>query len=504
MTKSKDQSPSLDEESQNTTFDEEDVKTVQCTEDITSTCPQQQQQDYPAVLESAPFPALGSLEEITQTLSRVKSNQTQKNEKSILGELDQDEQLPFKQTPYHTDGIRNPGWLTVLSCFLVNFFVFGTTFAWGNYQKLYIDEVFVGKTNLLKIAFVGTSASALMLALGMFITPVIQKIGFRGTMCIGTIVAPLALILASFATELWHVYLSQGILFGIGAAFVFSPSVTLPSQWFTAKRALATGIAVSGSGIGGVCLSPMTQRLMVSIGYRNALRVQGAFGFGLLCISTALATSRYRPPPSLNSKNRWYHIYDSSLISRRFLLLLGFSFFVPFGYVAPFFLAPQYVQSIGLDTSTGAAMISVMSAANAVCRITLGYLADRSGRFNTMFCCTFLAGVFTMVIWQFATNYGAFVAYCVLYGLTAGGFVSLLPVITADIVGVENIQRGLGMAYMTTVIGNLLGTPIIGLLFNTFGWTAAIQFAGSMSVISALFMLVLRMIMSRGKIFLKV
>ncbi|KAI8643909.1 major facilitator superfamily domain-containing protein [Parasitella parasitica] len=323
-------------------------------------------------------------------------------------------------------------------------------------------------------------------------------------MLVGTIVSPLALILASFATELWHVYLSQGILFGIGSAFVFSPSVTLPSQWFTAKRALATGIAVSGSGIGGVCLSPMTQRLIVSIGYQNTLRVQGAFGFGLLCVSTALATSRYRPPPSLNSKNRWYHVYDSSLISRRFVLLLGFSFFVPFGYVAPFFLAPQYVQSIGLDASTGAAMISVMSAANAVCRITLGYLADRTGRFNTMFSCTFLAGLFTMLIWQFSTSYSIFVAYCVLYGLTAGGFVSLLPVVTADIVGVENIQRGLGMAYMTTVIGNLLGTPIIGLLFNTFGWTAAIQFAGSMSIISAIFMLVLRMIMSRGKLFVKI
>lgn len=139
MSKPKDQNPSVDEESQNTTFDEEeDVKTVQCTEEVSSASLQQQQQEYPAVLESAPFPALGSLEEITQTLSRVKSNQTQKNEKSILGELDQDEQLPFKQTPYHTDGIKNPGWLTVLSCFLVNFFVFGTTFAWGNYQKLLV------------------------------------------------------------------------------------------------------------------------------------------------------------------------------------------------------------------------------------------------------------------------------------------------------------------------------------------------------------------------------
>jgi MFS family permease len=178
-----------------------------------------------------------------------------------------------------------------------------------------------------------------------------------------------------------------------------------------------------------------------------------------------------------------------------------------------------------LDVSTGATMISVMSAANAICRITLGYLADRTGRFNTMFTCTFLAGkkkksidiekshlliflsttgLFTMLIWQFANTYAAFVAYCVLYGLTAGGFVSLLPVTCADIVGVENIQKGLGMAYMTTVVGNLLGTPLIGLLLGASSWTAAIQFAGSMSLISAIFMLILRMIMSKGKILAKV
>ncbi|KAG2237800.1 hypothetical protein INT48_002101 [Thamnidium elegans] len=483
---------------------EEDQKTLQVKDEDVRT----ENNHYPAVLECAPFPALGSLEEITQTLSRVKSNQAQKNfntnEKSdvyLTEDMNTIEKDVFKQEEYHTDGIRNPGWLTVLSCFLVNFFVFGSCFSWGIYQKF---DIYAGQTDLLRIAFVGTSASALLLALGMFITPVIQKIGFRGTMAIGTIVSPLALILASFATELWHVYLSQGILFGLGSAFVFSPSVTLPSQWFTSKRALATGIAVSGSGIGGVCLSPMIQSLIVSVGFRNTLRIQGAFGFGLLCISTALATSRYRPPPSSNGKNKWYHIYDSSLISRRFVLLLAFSFFVPFGYVAPFFLAPSYCEYIGLDPSTGAVMISVMSAANAICRITLGYLADRSGRFNTMLICTMLAGIFTMVIWQLATTYTIFAVYCVLYGLTAGGFVSLLPVTCADIVGVENIQKGLGMAYMTTVIGNLLGTPIIGLLQGTFGWTAAIQFAGAMAIVSSVFMFILRMSMSKGKLFAKV
>lgn len=231
--------------------------------------------------------------------------------------------------------------------------------------------------------------------MGVFITPVIQKIGFRGAMSIGTIFSPLGLILASFSNELWHIYLSQGILFGLGSAFVFSPSVTLPSQWFTRRRALATGIAVSGSGIGGVCLSPMIQNLIDSIGYRNTLRVQGSFGFVLLCIATSLATSRYRPPPTYSKdgvESKWYHMFDRNLLSGKFVLILLFGFFVTFGYVAPFFLTPQYVTRLGEDASAGAAMISVMSATNAICRISLGYLADRVGRFNTMFGCTFLAG----------------------------------------------------------------------------------------------------------------
>jgi MFS family permease len=80
-----------------------------------------------------------------------------------------------------------------------------------------------------------------MMSLGLFISPIIMRLGYRRTMCIGTVVAPLGLILASFATQLWHIYLSQGILFGLGATFVFSPSIGLPSQWFVKRRAFATG-----------------------------------------------------------------------------------------------------------------------------------------------------------------------------------------------------------------------------------------------------------------------
>ena len=86
-----------------------------------------------------------------------------------------------------------------------------------------------------------------------------------------------------------------------------------------------------------------------------------------------------------------------------------------------------------------------------------------------------------MVVWQFATTYGAFVAYCVLFGLTGGSFVSLMPPVVADIVGIENIQKGVSISYALTMFGNLLGTPVSGKLRGQFGWTAAIQFPGAMT-----------------------
>lgn len=111
---------------------------------------------------------------------------------------------------------------------------------WGNYQQLYL-EIYGDQTDTFRISFVGTLASTVLLSSGVFITPVIQKLGYRGTLAIGAILAPLGMVLASFATSLWHIYLSQGLLFGIGSGLCFAASIALPAQYFTKNRSLATG-----------------------------------------------------------------------------------------------------------------------------------------------------------------------------------------------------------------------------------------------------------------------
>ncbi|ORY90012.1 major facilitator superfamily domain-containing protein [Syncephalastrum racemosum] len=315
-------------------------------------------------------------------------------------------------------------------------------------------------------------------------------------MAIGTVLAPIGLVLASFTTQIWQLYLTRGLMFGLGGSCAFASCVTLPSQWFYKNRGLATGIAVAGGGIGGVIFSSLTRYLITELGYRNALRVIALICFGALCLATGLLRSRWRPPPS-TSQGFLGVFWDRSMATSSFAFCLVFSVIVTFSYMGPFFLAPSYVLHLSEDAQLGSVLLSIMCGMNAISRVFLGFVSDRLGKCNTLFICTLVAGLLVTLIWQYSNGYGSFTVFCVLYGLTGGGWVSLLPPLIAQIVGVKHIQRGLSLCYFVSVFGNLSGPPIIGHLQTSYGWTAAIQFTGAVTLVSSLIMLIVRFTMQQ-------
>lgn len=318
-----------------------------------------------------------------------------------LDNVQQSTDTPTKtgeEDPYWTEGLKNPGWLSTCALFLVTFSIFGILFCWGVFQPYYLDHVYAGQTDVFRIAFTGTSAQAITTLLGLPLSWVIRRIGYKGTMTIGMLLFPSSLILASFATQLWHVLITQGILLGVGAGFCFSSCFMLPSQWFIQKRGLVNGIGNTGSCVGALCLSPLAQHLIDTLGYRNALRVLGAIVFALLSLATLLARARYPPSstPTIMQKNEKQSFRSSPLYSIPFALALVFSLLAPFGYVAPFYLMPTYtMQVVGSSASMGAALVSVGMATGVVSRLGFGFISDRIGQINTLFIVTLISGRYT-------------------------------------------------------------------------------------------------------------
>lgn len=136
------------------------------------------------------------------------------------------------------------------------------------------------------LSWVGSICVALFFILGPINQLVIEKMGYKYMLATGTVLCTAALILASFATEVWHVILTQGVLFGLGASFVSLCCIGAPQQWFSERRGLAVGIAFAGSGVGGLVVANISMAAINSIGYRWALRIDGILVFILLSIAT--------------------------------------------------------------------------------------------------------------------------------------------------------------------------------------------------------------------------
>ena len=92
-------------------------------------------------------------------------------------------------------------------------------------------------------------------------------------------------------------FLAQGVGVGLGVGMLFLPSLSIVAHHFRNRRALATGIAVSGASCGGVVFPIMLNRLFSnpSMGFANGVRVSGAVVAALLAVANAVMRTRLPP-----------------------------------------------------------------------------------------------------------------------------------------------------------------------------------------------------------------
>ncbi|XP_070783505.1 monocarboxylate transporter 12-B [Enoplosus armatus] len=109
----------------------------------------------------------------------------------------------------------------------------------------------------------------------------------RVAVMLGGLLSSCGLLLSSFATSLELLYLTMGVLTGLGFALCYTPAIAMVGCYFRRRKAMAYGIAMSGSGIGTFVLAPAVQVLIELYSWRGALLVLSAF-VANLCVCGAL------------------------------------------------------------------------------------------------------------------------------------------------------------------------------------------------------------------------
>jgi len=179
--------------------------------------------------------------------------------------------------------------------------------------------------------------------------------------------------MTSLCTEYWQFILAQGICSPIGIACVFYPAVTTTTSWFLRRRALAIGIVVAGSSLGGFFFPAMLPPLINRVDFPWAIRISAFIILALLIIANLTMSARIPP--------RRAPLVLMSLITPfaevPFLLFAAGSFFIFLTIFVPINYITLQGQQAGMSISLSNWLLPILNAVRYV------KLEDPCGRFST-------------------------------------------------------------------------------------------------------------------------
>ncbi|KAF9554461.1 MFS general substrate transporter [Agrocybe pediades] len=385
--------------------------------------------------------------------------------------------------PEFVDGGRD-GWMTLLGAWFILFGTFGYLYAFGVYQDYY-TRFFLSNSSPSKIAWIGSFQLAMPFLLGIVSGKLFDAGYFHFAVILGSCIFTACLFLLSLTKpqRYFEVFLSQGVGMGIGAGLTFIATVSISVHHFRRRKALATGIVMSGSSIGAVIYPIMINKLLPKIGFAQTVRASGYSVLGCLLIGNCLMRTAYdkyrnagKPPLDIKSI-----VSDVPYLTSTFGALIAL-----FGFYFPLIYIQLYAATHGIDSNLAFYSIAIVNASGAFGRLLGNFMADIYGVYTVVIPCTVITAVSIFTIFAIKTS-GSLIAVSIFYGFFSGGWLSLsVSAISSLARHPSEVGARTGLAFALTSFGTLGAAPVQGaLLTSNFNWKVPIIFSGVFMCIAA-------------------
>ena len=350
-------------------------------------------------------------------------------------------------------------WTQALMGHLVVFNVWGYINSFGVFQAYYVSTLNHPPSS---ISWVGSTQIFLLFFIGTFSGRATDYGLFRITFLAGSVLLLLGVFMTSLCTQYWQLFLAQGICTGIGNGLLFCPALALLSTYFTTKRAVAIGIAASGTATGGLVFPVIVQQLLPKIGLPWTVRI---LGFVMLAVqATSLAFLRTRLPPRKTGS-----LVEWSAFTELPYLLFSIGMFLCFwGLYFAFYYLPSFGRDIiGITYGDSINNLLILNGVGFFGRLIPAYLADRFfGPLNTLIPFTFAAALL-LYSWAAVSDRGSLIAFAVIYGLFAAGIQSLFPATLSSLTtDLKKAGVRMGMVFSVVSFASLTGPPLAGALIQ--------------------------------------
>ncbi|KAI0077024.1 MFS general substrate transporter [Panus rudis PR-1116 ss-1] len=362
---------------------------------------------------------------------------------------------------------------------------------WGVFQAYYQEQVLQDVSPTL-VSFIGSVPGLLLTIFSVVTGKLGDRYGYKPFLAAGSVLWVASMLGTAFSTKLWQFFITQGILQGSSCALVFPLIVALPGQWFLKRRALAIGIIVAGSSLGGAIGSLILRTMLSALGLRKSMAIYACIDAALLAVAFLLVEERRKPGPP--PKIVWFD--KSFLVDPVFWSLGACLMFTVFGYLGPIFFLPTFTRAKvpGISPLLSALPVTILNVSAGIGRTIVGLTADRVGPVNALFFVCVMAGLSQLLVWTFVTNYAGIIGFAIYYGFFCGCTISLSPAVGARIWGSDRLAGLSGLLLMFNIPGNGAGAPVSGALLRATNnnWPLVGVLNGGCQVIGALCLLYAR------------
>ena len=343
---------------------------------------------------------------------------------------------------------------------------------------------------------------SVLIVVQTFLSPcqgfLVDRFGPRALLSAGGALTGLSWVLAARATSLTGLYLTYGLLGGIGTGIVYVGVIGHMVQWFPDRRGFATGIVAAGYGMGAILTTFPISNALKDVGHQQAL---AQYGLVFIVVGVIVAQGlrsptrvkashkglphdvgsrhEYGPSEMLRTPIFWLMFVMMTMMSTAGLMVTSqiAAFTRDFGMAnAIVFGLPLLPLALSLDRIT-----------NGLTRPFFGWLSDRIGRENTMIIAFTLEGA-AMTAWLFTRSHPAI--FVVMSGVVLFGWgeiFSLFPSTLTDTYGTRHATTNYGFLYMAQGIGSVLGGPVAALVHDASGsWMPVFAIIIAMNFATAL------------------
>jgi len=326
----------------------------------------------------------------------------------------------------------------------------------------------------------------------------VDRFGARALITFGCLLSGLGWMASAYVTGIWGLYLTYGLLCGLGTGIVYVGIVGLMVRWFPDRRGFATGMVAAGYGFGAILTTFPIDSMLKSSGYQTTLLTFGAI-LGLVGAAAGLGLRQPQPgevveatagkmsaagpdvAPSamLRTPIFWLMFVMMTMMSTGGLMVIS--------QFAAFTRSFGVADVLVFGVAALPAALTFDRITNGLTRPFFGWVSDRIGRENTMFIAFALEAAAIYLLLHFRDHPLLFVLMSGVVFFGWGEIFSLFPSTLTDTFGTANATTNYGFLYMAQGVGSVLGGPVAAQVYQSTGsWVPVFGLIIAMDAITAL------------------